>query len=176
MQSYKSNSTGNFIILKKVDKDKHLIQFLDTGTTKEAYLNNILTGKVKDQYAITVYGHGYYGDFKKISYWKQAKQLWQNMLKRCYCHKDTKGYYGIATVDNRWKCFAFFLEDLPKLENFDKWLKGQENSEKKYNLDKDFKIPGNKIYSFEACKFVTEYENKSAGAKNGKPYTKMKRT
>jgi len=170
---YNSNSTGPFKILQR-NGDACLIQFIDTGTTKTACISNILAGKVKDQYFPTVYGKGYYGDYDKTTtYYKQAKQLWQNMLKRCYCEKDLKGYYGKATVSQRWLNFSNFLEDLPSLVNFKQWLAGQQKTGGKYNLDKDLKVKGNTCYCKEACMFVTEFENKSEGAKNGKPYTKM---
>lgn len=175
MKVYESNSTGKFIIISvSEDNRKCVVQFLNTGTTKICYLVNAYAGKIKDQYCTTVYNNGYYGDFEKVHYWKEAKQLWQNMLKRCYCEKDSKGYFGKSFVCERWKCFANFLEDLPSLKNFDKWLLGQNNNFDKYNLDKDLIIKGNKIYSKELCQFITEYENKSEGAKNGKPYTKIK--
>lgn len=171
MTKFKSNLTGEFVIISRTGNDC-IVQFLETGTIKKAHISNVLTGKVKDQYYPTVYGVGYYGDFEKVAYWKQAKQLWQNMIKRCYCEKDTKGYYGKVTVCKRWLCFANFLKDLPKLDNFENWLKGQNSNNTKYNLDKDFIIAGNKIYAPEVCCFITENENKAAGARNGKPFTK----
>lgn len=171
MTSFKSNSTGEFILLKR-DGNDCIVQFIKTGTVKKVHISNVLAGKVKDQYYPTAHGVGYIGDFTKNAYWKQAKQLWQNMIKRCYCEKDLKGYFGRVTVCERWLCFANFLQDLPKLDNFENWLKGQNGNAVKYNLDKDFILKDNNVYAPELCSFVTEYENKSAGAKNGKPYTK----
>lgn len=171
MTKFESNSTGDFILISRKGNDC-VVQFLETNTIKESHISNVLTGKVKDPYYPTVYSIGYYGEFTKVPYWKQAKQLWQNMLKRCYCEKDLKGYYGKVVVCKRWLCFANFLEDLPNLENFDKWLNGQNNNSVKYNLDKDFTVINNKVYAPEVCLFITENENKAAGAKNGRPYTK----
>lgn len=164
-ERHKSNSTGWFTILTKTGK-RCVIQFDETGYTTEVYIDNARAGKVKDPYFRTVYGVGYLGEFdkKRYKYWKQAKQLWKNMLKRCYSDVDPKGYkkFGV-TVDERWLCFANFLEDLNSLENFDAWL---ENHGKptRYNLDKDFKIPGNKVYSRDACMFVEDSLNKSEAA------------
>ena len=174
MEKFKSNSTGEFIILKR-ENQKCTIQFILTGTTKVVDYYNAMAGKVKDPYFITVYNTGYYGFFDKKPFWKQAKQLWQNMLKRCYCEADSKGYFGKATVCERWKCFANFIEDIPNLANFKEWLKGQDGHSVKYNLDKDLTVLGNTVYCAEACSFVLENENKAAGARNGKPYTKTKR-
>lgn len=178
MNTMKANDGTEFIVLdsylKKIGNRSYTmwkIQYLSSGYITEVYESNAKKGKVKDPYKISSYGFGYLGEFKKVPYHKQAKQLWTNMIKRCYCEKDESGYFGTAFVDERWKCFANFLEDLPTLDNFEKWLEWYETGEK-YNLDKDLKYPGNKVYSREACAFVSEYENKADGARRGKPYTK----
>lgn len=171
---YISNAGHSFEILRK-QGDQCIIRFTNTGYIRKANIVNIRAGKVRDFYEPSIYGVGYYGEFTKVAYWKQAKQLWQNMLKRCYCEKDERGYFGEVDVCPRWHCFSNFLIDLPKLENFENWLKGQETGSTKYNLDKDTLVDGCKHYSKETCRFITEYENKSAGARNGKPYTKKRR-
>jgi len=165
MEKYKSNAGLEFIILSR-DGKSCVVQFTETGYTRKANIDNVRVGKVRDVYSISVYGAGYYGEFEKVHYWKQAKQLWQNMLKRCYCEKDPRGYRKWGTkVDKRWLCFSNFLCDLPSLEDFDKWLIGQQSGKNKYNLDKDLKISGNNVYCREACSFVEDSINKSAGAK-----------
>ena len=165
MEKLVSNSGLEFIILSREGKEC-TIQFVETGYTRRANIDNARQGKVRDLYAISVYGVGYYGEFDKVHYWKQAKQLWQNMLKRCYCEKDPKGYTKWGTkVDKRWHCFSNFLSDLPKLSNLEKWLEGQRTKSDKYNLDKDTKYPNNNVYSRETCTFILESVNKSLGAK-----------
>lgn len=158
------------IIRKKAKRC--VVQFYDTGYTTHALIHNVRQGKINDPYSKSVLGIGYLGEYAKPSYWKQVKQLWSNVMKRCYNPKDSMGYYGKAFVDERWLCFANFLEDLPHLENFDKWLEGKDGGPP-YNFDKDLKIPGNKLYSKDACMFVTEYENKSAGAINARALDKI---
>ena len=170
-QEMQNNSGQTFIVLdeRKVNrvnsKGYHrqvLVQFKDTGTTKWVYRENATKGKVNDPYAVSVYGLGYTGEAdRNIPYYKQAKQLWRNMMKRCYSTKDKKGYYGFAFVCTRWHCFENFINDLPQLENFDLWL-SKENGN--YNLDKD-KYGDGKYYSKENCCFITEHENKSLGGK-----------
>lgn len=171
---FTNNSGQEFKIIQRTG-NACIVQFTETGYTKAANINNIKAGKVRDPYHISVYSVGYDGEFERLSYWRQARQLWQNMLKRCYSTKDPKGYYGKGiSVDARWLCFANFMEDLPKLENFNLWISGQKEGKGKYNLDKDKKIEGNKVYSREACMFLTEYENKSAGAINARLLDKIK--
>lgn len=172
VQIYYENNAGNKLLAFAKMRNKYKVKFLETGYETVAYIENVKKGKVNDPYAISVLGIGWLGEFQKVSYWKQAKQLWSNVMKRCYNPKDSMGYYGEAFVDERWHCFANFLEDLPDLENFDKWLDGKSNGNP-YNFDKDLKVPGNNVYSKETCMFVTEYENKSAGAVNARALDKI---
>ena len=161
------NNSGEKLVAYAKRGPKFKVKFVDTGYEAEAYIENVKAGKIRDPYVKSFMGVGYTGEFTKVSYWKPARQLWSNMMKRCYNPKDYMGYYGEAFVDECWLCFANFLEDLPHLENFDKWLIGKDGGPP-YNLDKDLKLPGNKVYSKDACAFVTEYENKSAGAINAR--------
>lgn len=161
---------GGKIISKKANKC--VVQFNETGYTATVLIHNVRRGKISDPYSKTVLGIGYLGEYELLPYWKQAKQLWSNMMKRCYNPKDYMGYFGRCFVDARWHCFANFLTDISKLENFEMWLNASETG-LKYNLDKDLKVPDNKVYSRELCMFVTEYENKSAGAVNARALDKV---
>lgn len=161
-----SNNTGDFILLEKDGKDC-VVQFVETGYTTKANWENLKNGKIRDPYFKSCYGCGYQGEYDKKYYTKQADQLWRNMLKRCYSEKDPRGYFGKGvTVDERWLCFANFQEDLPQLENFELWVNAHKNSTEKYNLDKDYLVEGNKVYSREVCMFLPESFNKSLGSKN----------
>lgn len=172
-----TNNSGQSGRILAVKLKTAIVQFDETGYTRKANIDNVRVGKVKDYYAKQRYGVGFLGEIpNKPAYYKQALQLWSNMLKRCYSHKDTRGYvWKGTTVDARWHCFANFLNDLPRLENFDLWIKGQISGKEKYNLDKDFKFPDNNVYSREACMFVTDFENKSAGGVNRQTKYKLGR-
>lgn len=174
-EEYYTNNAGQKLKVFAKMRNKYKVQFEETGYTVEAFIVNVKAGKVTDPYAKSFLGIGYLGEFELKPYWKQAKQLWSNMMKRCYNPKDDKGYYGKCFVDVRWQCFANFLEDLPKLENFELWLLGYTDGQVKYNLDKDLKVPGNKVYSREMCMFETEYLNKSTGAINARLLDKLKK-
>lgn len=162
---WSSNNAGDFLVIQKQSREVDII-FLETGTTKRVNINNAVKGKVSDPYRATVYGRGVIGEIKKKPKWyKQALQLWQNMFKRCYSTKDTRGYYGKAFVSLRWHYLPNFIEDLPKLEGFDGWLEGYNGSEK-YNLDKDTILEGNKYYGKDVCRFLPESVNKSFTSKS----------
>ena len=74
---------------------------------------------------------------------------WCSMLYRCYSRKwqDKSPTYIGCTVGDEWLYFT----------NFKKWF--DENYVEGYQLDKDIKFKGNKIYSPETCFFVTRELN-----------------
>lgn len=165
-EDFLTNSGHRFKSISKKGKTIRVV-FEGTGYFTEVDLYNARAGKVKDPYEISIYGQGYIGlPDKKIPYWKQALQLWKNMMKRCYSEKDDRGYYGRCFVDERWKSFENFLNDIKYLEGFDEWLKGSEEDFYKSNLDKDFYVPGNNIYARHYCRFLPQSYNKSLGKKN----------
>lgn len=79
----------------------------------------------------------------------KSYQAWKDMLKRCYSEKYQikKPTYIGCTVADEWLYFS----------NFKKWF--DENYVDGYQLDKDLKYLGNKVYSKEACFFVTRELN-----------------
>lgn len=165
----KNNAGDEFVVIdEKINNGRvwWLVKFLETSGTRWVLKCNASKGKVKDIYKRSRYGVGYLGEVnRKIPYYNQAEQLWANMLKRCYFEGDNKGYakWG-TTVHPRWHCLANFIEDLPKLDNFCKWL-SQKHTGVKYNLDKDIRVPNCNVYSPDTCMFLDEHTNKSEGAK-----------
>ena len=158
IQTYQSNSTGPFTMeYIKGKPGKVHVYFLTTGHVMEAHSSNALAGKVKDPYYPTRYGVGFHGEgYKVYPWWKQAMQLWSNMLKRCYCESDPKGYAkrGVV-VDSRWHNFKLFCDDIRTLPGFDRWLRNEN-----MQLDKD-RIGDGSTYSKAVCIFLSEFENKS---------------
>lgn len=158
-----NNSGLEFKVIDKVMNERtrryaYMVKFTDSKSTRIVQKNNIVKGKVKDYYSPSAYGIGYIGEFdkSKFIYWKEAKGLWRNMIKRCYYENDARGYYGHAFVSARWLCFANFLEDLIHLEGFNGWI-----NKLNYELDKDFKVLDNDTYSRELCQFIPASLNRS---------------
>lgn len=169
-QVFTSNAGLDCEVVKLIPPKKAIIKFKETGSCREVHTDNLIAGKVRDLYNKSCYGVGYLGDIDKtLKFYNQANQLWRNMMKRCYSHNDPKSYLGRCTVDARWHCLASFIEDIQKLENFDKWLLGGNCTKTKYQLDKDIVGDGT-IYSKHTCMFITEHENKKAGAINARAW------
>lgn len=164
-ETFTNNSGETFRSFSKRGK-KVRVEFENTGYVTEVFIDNARAGKVKDPYAVSVYGVGYEGNpDKSLPYWKQAKQLWTNMLKRCYSEKDDRGYYGKCFVDSKWHSFEAFLNDLKHLDGFDEWIKGNEDPYYRCHLDKDFYREDNNIYSRNLCRFLPMAYNQSLGKK-----------
>lgn len=144
------------------------VKFQETGCERTVLIANAAKNKVTDYFSKTSYGVGYLGKIGETGNpsvtHKLYYTLWHNMLKRCYCEKDPKGYYGKGRhiyVEDRWHNFTNFLEDITKLDSHDKWLEGQlDKSKTQYNLDKEFSYYGCTVYSKDTCQFIEESLNK----------------
>lgn len=85
----------------------------------------------------------------------KVKQLWRNMLNRCYNENTQKyKYYGGkgVRVSNDWLRLENFYNDIQLLDNYDIWLNND-----RYSLDKDIKGNG-LLYSKEYCIFTDGYK------------------
>ncbi|QGZ13243.1 HNH endonuclease [Vibrio phage NF] len=81
-----------------------------------------------------------------------AYSCWKRMLERCYSEyaDDKYSSYKDVVVCDEWHNF----------QNFAKWYyENYPQDGAKYHLDKDIKVPGNRIYSPDACMFVSERDN-----------------
>ena len=85
--------------------------------------------------------------------------VWKNMIHRAYNKKSHAKNPKYARVDvcDEWRSFMTFRDWMMKQD----W-RGKE-------LDKDILIPYNKIYSPEACMFVTKKINSLLGDKEHRP-------
>ena len=96
---------------------------------------------------------GTVADISEISHIDDCNYtVWYSMLQRCHnskIHKQKPTYSGCAISDN-FKSLTYFLD----------WVKQQighnsrDGEGRKFNLDKDILIKGNKVYSENTCVFV----------------------
>ena len=87
------------------------------------------------------------GDGVKVSCPFYVK--WHSMLRRCYSevlHKNNPSYIGCTVCDD-WVYFS----------KFKAWMEKQDWEGK--DLDKDWRLLGNKVYSPENCIFIEEKLN-----------------
>lgn len=149
-QVIKSVSCGDMKILAFVGNFKATVQFED-GFTKTVYKCDLNEGRVLNPMKPTINGVGYkgVGEFK---YQGKEYSTWRGILSRCYPTKELK-------KNTRYKG-CIMCEEWHNFQNFAKWYSSQPNAYKKgYQVDKDFRVLGNKIYSPETCCLVPERIN-----------------
>jgi hypothetical protein len=120
---------------------------------------HFLSGGVKNPYFHSVYGMCITGNKYPIrENGKQTKEYisWNNMLKRCFDKrvKDEHPTYENVECCEEWLYYPNFYEWLHSQENFEKWYKS-----KRWHLDKDILVKGNRIYSPETCCLVPNNVN-----------------
>ena len=151
---FKSNSSGDFKILKYNDTANVEIQFLNTGFETVARLGSIRNGEVKDPRSPSVFGVGILGTkYPSKVNGRNTKEymLWCHMLERCYSdtYQKKKPTYEGCEVSDKFKSYEYFYEWCHKQVGF-----GNEGNENPFNLDKDLLIKGNKVYSESTCVFL----------------------
>lgn len=128
--------------------------------------DNCKKGEIKNPYHSGVYGVGMLGllsDGSKPKTTDNGKhtrehELWKAMLTRCYSDKFHERYptYKDCTVCERWLVFANFIEDLELIDGYELW---RDNPNTGVSLDKDSKVKGNKVYSLDTVKFISNSDN-----------------
>ena len=151
----KSNSSGDFKIVKYNHAKDVEIQFLKTGYEATVRLGHIKIGNVKDPYAPSVHGVGVTGTKYPITVddvITKEYDLWRNMLQRCYngSFKNKNPTYGGCEVSENFKSYEYFYEWCNKQIGF-----GNQG----WQLDKDLLVKGNKVYSEGSCVFLPQEIN-----------------
>lgn len=170
--AYLRNKQGCIMkILEYRNTREVLVEFQDEHKWQTwAEWSNVIKGKVKNVYHKTIYGVGYLGlhsdGSRPTTTGENARAyvLWNEMIRRCYDEKSLmrKPNYKNVTVCDRWHSFSQFLEDLPKIQNYEYWL---EHENEYVALNKDMYYTENqlehtnKVYSLETCRFLTQSEN-----------------
>ena len=151
---FKSNSSGDFKIVKYDNAKNVEIRFLNTGFETVARLGSIRNGEVKDPRSPSVYGVGILGTkYPSKVNGRNTKEyaLWCDMLRRCYSDTFQKKHptYKDCEASENFKSYEYFYEWCHSQIGF-----GNEGNESPFHLDKDLLIKGNKVYSEDSCIFI----------------------
>ncbi len=99
-----------------------------------------------------------YGGYADCKVDKRVYGLWYQMLRRCYDREQMERRQGRTYSDcyvcDRWFRLSTFAKDIQRLDGYSEW-----KTKVGYCLDKDIRVPGNKVYSPAACSFVPYIEN-----------------
>lgn len=84
-------------------------------------------------------------------------ETWHGILKRCYeqTYQQREPTYIGCTICKEWYCYDVFYEWIISQENYKKWKEGG----RKWCIDKDICMKGNKIYSPDTCFLVPKNVN-----------------
>lgn len=164
--------SGKATVIKQVavprGRGRFVVKFHDTGYEKEVPYGHVQSEMISDPYAITVFGVGRYGEFEEDEHTEHLKDIWREMLRRCY-HKSSRAYisYGAkgVHVDKEWLTFANFNRDARKLTNWS--CKIEYPFE--YSLDKDVRYASNR-YSMKTCMWSSKREQ-SYNTSTNRPFT-----
>lgn len=157
---FKSKSCGDMKVIELLPKNKAICEF-DDGSTIITATGNIRTGNVWNPFQPSTYGVGYFGEGKFKAFGSKAHEYWSKMMQRAYCpvYKELHKTYETVTVCKEWHNY----------QNFAEWCTNRKQYGKfGFNLDKDLKVRGNKVYSPETCSLVPQHINKVTVSKSKK--------
>lgn len=150
---FETKRSGTFEVIEKNKRTNIVVKSTTTGKTVTVTWEILRHGRINDFDYPRVCGVGFIskGDYDSNSRVgdRLIYSIWSGMLFRCYVDGGAK-YYKDCTVCEEWHNY----------QNFAKWY--DENyplDGTYYELDKDVKVKGNRVYSPEACTFLTSEEN-----------------
>lgn len=151
-----SSNSGDIEVLSYTGSKSVYVRFINTGFETITSADQVRRGLVKDKLNKGTYGIGFngVGEFNQCLNGKptKASKAWTSMLQRCYCKKLHRRCptYSDCSVCEEWHNF----------QNFAKWFyENYPDDGRRYDLDKDVKVIGNKIYSPQSCMFVSQVVN-----------------
>lgn len=184
---------GDAVVLGKDKGNKVWIKFLNTGNVYSVYKNALYQKGFADnkerlriknienkQKGLDFYERRYTPSYSNTGYIGVGKytsskhpeyfRLWSHMIYRCYAGGIGLPHYEDCFVVDRWHNFQNFCEDIQRLPGFDQWSKFEkgEGGRNIYQLDKDTRDEGNKIYCPDLCHFITQTENSSVALSGGR--------
>lgn len=132
------------------------VRFLSTGYEVVTQSQKVRDNTIRDRMIPSVYGVGFLGGVEyraKVNKIETESYIaWKGMLQRCFDEKWRKAnpyYYGVTVCDD-WLNFQVFS----------RWFyKNKPEPGKRYQLDKDSKVHGNKVYCPSACSLLSQRDN-----------------
>lgn len=126
------------------------IKFNDNTILKGIIMSSLNKGNIKNPNHKTIHGVGYFGvgKYKTVNEDLKCYLVWRSMMQRCYDtnYQKRQPTYIDCSVTDEWHNF----------QTFAKWFYQNYNPEimEDWQLDKDFIIKYNRVYSPEACVFI----------------------
>ena len=153
--TFKSLS-GDVAFVKEYRKAREVVIQFEDGTETTVISCNLRNGEFRNRnkpsiYGVGVIGYGKSGYLKGNVHTKEYK-VWYSMIDRCYSPRqstENPSYIGCSVCED-WRNFQTFC----------KWYEQQPNAYKdNFDIDKDLRIIGNRIYSPAGCSLVPDDVN-----------------
>lgn len=142
---FKTNMCGDCIVVEYRGAKDVTVRFEDTGFETTVAMYSLRNGEVKDRLKPSFYGVGVVGEaFVKND---PMYNTWKCMLSRCYGTIQTKenNPYKGCKVSENFRYYPYFKEWCNKQIGF---------GNKRWALDKDILVKGNRVYSEDTCCLV----------------------
>lgn len=150
-QKFSTTKCGEVEVTQIKDRRNIEVKFFDTGYIVTTTFDNLCCGEIRDILRPSVYNIGIVGTRavvgKDVEY-----DLWHSMLRRCYGEQEiikNPTYIGCC-VSEPFKEYLKFKDWCNMQQGFNR----EDEKGRKFHLDKDILIKGNKIYSENTCCFV----------------------
>ena len=157
-KEFDTNNSGKCFIIDYKGERQVTVMFYEPIFVVNCAYSHLVRGEVSNPFYPSVCGVGYLGVGKyRPKKDSQAYLHWKGVLSRVYDATSLvkNPTYKGTTVDTEWLNFQNFAEWCYKQKGFD----SKDGKGRKYQLDKDILIKGNKVYSPETCCFVPQEIN-----------------
>ena len=145
---YNSNQCGKFEVVSILSSRIINIKFLTTGFETTTTASHIKGSSVYDPLYPTIHGRGYTGIGEFTSKNSKAYRAWKNMFERAYSKNYQSVYpsYKGCSITREWFNYQNFASWFESTYPYKKFL-----PRGRWELDKDLKVVGNKVYSPDTC-------------------------
>ena len=157
----KLNNQGSLMkIVEYIDNRNIVVEFQDDYKFRvNNNYGNFQRGSIKNPFHPSIYGVGITGNkYSRSINCKMTKEYdtWIHILQRCFDDrlKEKQPSYTDKECCEEWLYYPNFYEWLHSQPNFDKWYK-----EKRWAIEKDILVKGNKVYSPNTCCLVPQNVN-----------------
>ena len=157
----KLNNQGSLMrIVEYIDNRNIIVEFQDDYKFKVRNMySNFKSGSIKNPFHPSIYGVGIVGNkYPRSIDCKMTKEYdtWIHILQRCFDDrlKEKQPSYIDKECCDEWLYYPNFYEWLHNQSNFDKWY-----NSKRWAIDKDILIKGNKVYSPDTCCLIPQNVN-----------------
>lgn len=153
-KDYETNNCGKcFVVEYKSSSDVTVVFYEPLYITKCSY-RDLQDGAVGNPLYPRVHGVGCIGVGKYNSRdHKNLYHLWKGLLQRVYTKRNPT--YKDVTVCKEWLNFQNFADWCTQEQFFNT----EDGNGRKYHLDKDILVKGNKTYSPDTCCFIPQEIN-----------------